>query len=110
MLDDKVLCKKLSAYILDTTTIETAVSCFGGYIKFSIDFSPPFNMANMYISKLKSFLDNQFGLSCVSTDHYETNEVCIKGKSVKETKRVITYVLPEGTKDIMYTLCKLYDC
>lgn len=110
MVDNKALCKKLSAYILDNTAIETTVSCFNGYIKFSVDFLPPFTMANMYISKLKTFLDNQFGLSCVFTDHYETNEVFAGGKPVKETKRVITYVLPEGTKDIMYTLCKLYGC
>ena len=110
MLSDKMLCEKLSAYILDNTTIETTASCFGGYIKFSVDFLPPFAMTEMYISKLKSFLDNQFDLSCVSTDHYETNEVCVNGELVKETKRVITYVLPEATKDIMYTLFKLYDC
>lgn len=110
MVDDKALCKKLSAYILDNTVIETTVSCFNGYIKFSIDFSPPYAMTEMYISKLKSFLDNQFNLSCVFSDHYETNEVFASGKLVKETKRVITYVLSEGTKDIMYTLFKLYGC
>lgn len=110
MVDDKVLCKKLSAYILDNTAIETTVSCFNGYIKFSIDFSFPFIMTTMYVSKLKTFLDNQFDLSCVFTDHYETNEVFASGKPIKETKRVLTYVLPEETKDIMYTLCKLYGC
>lgn len=109
MLSDKILCEKLSAYILDNTAIETTVSCFNGYIKFSVDFLPPFSMTNMYISKLKSFLDNQFDLSCVFTDHYETNEVFTDGKTVKETKRVITYILPEGTKDTMCTLCKLYS-
>ena len=109
MLSDKLLCEKLSAYILDNTAIETTVSCFNGYIKFSVDFLPPFSMTNMYISKLKSFLDNQFDLSCVFTDHYETNEVFADGKTVKEAKRVITYVLSQGTKDIMCTLCKLYN-
>lgn len=110
MLSDKMLCEKLSSYILDNTAIETTVSCSGGYIKFSVDFLPPFTMTNMYVSKLKTFLDNQFDLSCVFTDHYETNEVLVRGKTVKEAKRVITYVLPEGTKDIIYTLFKLYGC
>lgn len=110
MLSDKILREKLSDYILDNTAIETTVSFSKGYISFSVDFLPPFTMTNMYVSKLKTFLDNQFDLSCVFTDHYETNEVLVRGKTVKEAKRVITYVLPEGTKDIMHTLFKLYGC